>query len=172
MGKYIINGVVQFVFLIVLQVLVLNNIQFSGYVNPYLYILFILWLPLQTPKFLLLFLAFILGLSVDLFSNTLGMHTSATVFMAFCRPYILQILIPRDGYEINQVPSIRDFDFKWFAAYTSMLAFLHHLFLFYVEVFRFTDFFNTFLRVIFSWVFTMILIFIAQYFRYNAADKR
>jgi|SRR5690554_2116625 len=172
MGKFILSGIIQFVFLIVIQALVLNNIQFSGYVNPYLYIVFILWLPLSTPKALLLFLAFVLGLTLDVFTNTIGMHTSATVFMAFCRPYVLQTLVPRDGYEINQTPGIKDLGLKWFAAYAAMLTLLHHLFLFFVEVFRFTDFYDTIIRVVYSWVFTMILIFIAQYFRYNAEERR
>lgn len=171
MIKYILQTILQFIFLIVLQTLVLNNIQFSGYINPYLYILFILWLPLKTPKFLLLFLAFILGLVVDIFSDTIGMHTSATIFLAFCRPYILQILEPREGYELNQSPSIKGFGIKWFATYAALLVLLHHLFLFYIEVFRFTDFINTFLRVLFSWAFTMILVIIAQFFKYNAEES-
>src|SRR5690554_6942001 len=163
MIRYILLTILQFIFLIILQTLILNNIQFSGYINPYLYILFILWLPLKTPKFLLLFLAFCLGLVVDIFSNTIGMHTAATVILAFSRPYILQILEPREGYEVNQSPNIQNFGLKWFTAYAAMLTFLHHIFLFYIEVFRFTDFFSTFIRVIFSWIFTMILIIIAQH---------
>lgn len=172
MVKNLIVYPLQFVFFVLLQSVVLNNIQFSGFVNPYIYILFILWLPLETPKGILLFLGFILGISIDIFANTLGMHTAATVFLAFCRPLILQFIAPRDGYEINQKPGIKDFGWSWFIIYASSLTFLHHLFLFYVEVFRFSDFFNTLGRVIASWFFSLIIILIAQLFRYNARERR
>lgn len=162
---------IQFILLVLIQVLILNNIQFSGFINPYLYIIFILWLPFDVPKFLLLLLAFLLGLSVDIFSSTIGMHTSATVFMAFCRPFVLRMIAPRDGYEITQKPGIRDFGFSWFLIYTVSLTILHHLFLFFVEVFRFSDMFFTLGRMFVSSIFTLSLIIIFQLFRYNS-DKR
>ena len=162
----------QFVFFVLVQVLILNNVQLSGFINPYLYIIFLLWLPLETPKWLLLVVGFLLGISVDIFSNTLGMHTSATLFLAFCRPYILQVLAPREGYEVNQKPGIKDFGLGRFLGYAGILTLLHHLFLFYVEVFRFTDFFSTLSRVLLSSIFTLVLIVIVQFFNYNAEDKR
>src|SRR5690554_925122 len=172
MVRNIITYPIQFVFLVLLQAVVLNNVQFSSFINPYVYILFLLWLPLETPKALLLFLGFLLGLSVDIFSNTLGMHTSAAIFLAFCRPFVLQFIAPRDGYELNQQPGIKDFGWSWFFIYAATLTFLHHLFLFYVEVLRFSDFFNTLGRVFASWFFSLIIIFIAQLFRYNAEERR
>src|SRR5690554_2947243 len=102
----------QFILLVLLQVLILNNIHFSGFVNPYLYIIFILWLPFDIPKPLLLITAFFLGLVIDIFGSTLGMHASACVFMAFCRPFVLQLISPRDGYDVNQNPGITDFGFR------------------------------------------------------------
>ena len=159
----------QFVFLVLTQVLILNNIQFSGFANPYLYILFILWLPFDIPKSLLLLIAFFLGLTIDIFSSTLGMHTSACVFMAFCRPFVLQLIAPRDGYDVNQKPGIADFGFRWFVIYATTLTLLHHLFLFFVEVFRFSDFFYTLGRVSVSTLFTLLLIIICQLFRYNSS---
>ena len=146
MVRNIITYPIQFVFLVLLQAVVLNNVQFSSFINPYIYILFLLWLPLETPKALLLFLGFLLGLSVDIFSNTLGMHTSASIFLAFCRPFVLQFIAPRDGYELNQQPGIKDFGWS--------------------------DFFNTLGRVFASWFFSLIIIFIAQLFRYNAEERR
>src|SRR6056297_4336346 len=99
MIKVLPRYIISFILLLTLQILVLNNIQLSGFINPYLYVLFILILPFETPKWMLLLLAFILGMVVDLFSHTPGMHTSATVFMAFLRPYVLEFFSPRDGYE-------------------------------------------------------------------------
>lgn len=152
--------------------LVLNNIQLGGYLNPYLYVLFILALPFNTPKWLLLILAFILGYGVDLFSSTMGMHTMSLVFMAFLRPSVLKIIAPRDGYDTNQTPGIQDFDFRWYLIYVSILTFAHHFVLFYIEVFRFSDFFFTFSKVIASSLFTILLLLISQLFNYNAQVKR
>ena len=88
--RYLIN----FILLVFLQVFILNNIQFSGYINPYIYVLFILILPFEIPSWFLIIIAFFLGLTIDLFSHTVGMHSSATVFMAFLRPYVLKIISP------------------------------------------------------------------------------
>ena len=85
--------------LILLQILVFNNIQFSGYVNPYVYLMFILLLPVEIASWLLLLLSFFTGMIIDFFSGSPGMHSSATVLAGFVRPYILRIISPRDGYE-------------------------------------------------------------------------
>lgn len=172
MIKYLTIYPLQFILLVLVQILVLNNIQFSGYINPYLYIIFILWLPIETPKWLLLLIAAAIGLSVDVFSDTLGMHTSASIFMAFCRPTILNVLAPRDGYEVNQVPNIQDFGIGWFIGYAATLTILHHIFLFTVEVFRFSDFFSTLGRTLASAFFSIVLITITQFLKYNSEAKR
>ena len=164
MIKLLPRYILSFVLLVFLQVFLLNNIQFSGYINPYIYILFILILPFETPKWLLLVLAFILGITIDLFSGTLGMHSSATVIMAFVRPYVLKVISPRDGYESETLPQLRYYGVNWFLKYSVILVFIHHIFLFYIEVFRFSHFFTTFVRAILSSIFTIILVLISQYF--------
>ncbi len=162
---------VSFILLVFLQVFILNNIQFSGYINPYIYVIFILALPFETPKWFLLILAFILGLTVDLFSSTVGMHSTATVFMAFLRPYVLEVISPRDGYESETLPQLRYYGPSWYIKYSAILIFAHHFILFYIEVFRFSNFFTTFVRVILSSIFTIILVLISQYF-YRKDTKR
>lgn len=172
MIKQILKFTVLFIFLVLLQVLVLNNIQMGGYINPYFYVLFILMLPFETANWLLLILAFALGICIDTFSSTMGMHTSAILLMAFLRPAVLKLIAPRDGYDTNQSPSIQDFDFRWFTIYVSILVFAHHFVLFFVEAFRFSDFFFTFTKVILSSILTILLIFISQLFTYNSQAKR
>lgn len=158
--KYILS----FVILVLVQVLLLNNIQLSGYLNPYIYILFILSLPNETPDWALLVIAFILGITLDLFSHTVGMHSSATVFMAFLRPTVLRSLEPRGGYEPDTRPSIRNYGVIWYFKYAAILVLAHHLFLFYVEVFKLNDFFLTLSRAILSAVFSLILIMLIKIF--------
>lgn len=172
MIRNVITYPLQFILFVLVQVVVLNNVQFSTSVNPFLYVLFILWLPIEMNKALVMLLSFLIGLSVDVFSDTMGMHASASIFLAFVRPSILGFLAPRDGYEANQKPSISQFGFSWFLIYSGLCVFLHHMFLFFVEVFRFTEFFDTLWRVIASSIFTIVLILITQFFHYNAEDKR
>jgi rod shape-determining protein MreD len=164
-----INSILRFgllfIILILLQVLLFNNIQFSGYVNPYVYLLFIILLPVEIPSWILLLLSFGTGLIVDLFSGSPGMHSSATLLAGFVRPYVLAIVSPRDGYEGRSEPSMISYGFRWFLTYTLLIVLVHHTALFYLEVFRFTDFFRTLLRVLLSSLFTVIFIMIIEFYR-------
>ncbi len=151
-----------FVLLFALQILLMNNIRFSGFINPYIYILFILLLPFETPSWLLLILSFFTGFLVDICSGTLGLHTAASVFAGFLRPYVLNVVSPREGYEQGDLPGIRTYGFRWFITYVLILTFFHHLILFYLEVLRFDFFFHTLLRVVLSTGFTLLFIIIIQ----------
>lgn len=170
-----INNVIKygsnFILLVLLQVLILNNIGLGGYINPYLYVLFIIFLPFETPKWLVLILGFVLGLTVDSFTSTLGMHTSATVFLAFCRAYLLKLIEPRDGYTFNSRPGLQVMGLTWYLTYVVVLVLLHHTFLFYTEAFKFTHFFTTFGRVLASSFFTVLLIFVVQLFNYKPDNR-
>lgn len=163
MFQEIISNILRFVFVVLLQVFVLNEIRLWGYINPFYYVVFILLLPIRTPGWLLLVLSFALGFIIDLFSNTMGLHSSACVFMAFCRPGILNFLAPREGYEFGVKPTVGFMGPTWFLAYAGTLVFIHHLLLFYLEVFRLNEFFFTLLRVLLSSVCTIILIMLTQY---------
>ncbi len=164
-----INSIIRFglifILLILLQVLLFNNIQFSGYVNPYIYLMFIMLLPVEIPAWLLLILSFITGGIIDFFSGSPGMHSSATVLAGFVRPYVLRLISPRDGYEPNSDPSMVTYGFRWFLIYTVVIVFVHHTALFYLEVFRFTDFFRTLGRVMLSSVFSITFILLFEFYR-------
>lgn len=163
----IVANSIRFIFLVLFQVLVLNNIQLSGFLNPFLYILFILMLPFHTPKWLVLILAFILGLCIDMFSDTGGLHAAACVVMGFARQPILNLIAPNDGYDVVHRPTLKQFGFGWFLTYAGILVLVHHFVLFYLEVFTFSHFFLTLLRILLSSIFTLILIFISQFFFSN-----
>lgn len=163
MIKLVPRNIFRFIFLVLLQVWVLNNIQFSGYVNPYMYLLFVLLLPFETPGWLVLFLSFFLGITIDMFTDTLGMHASATLFVGFLRPFLLQSIAPRDGYEIGTFPRIHYYGFTWFLKYTLILVISHHLFLFTVEAYSFTAFYLVLWRTVLSTVFSTVLIVLSQY---------
>ncbi len=171
MIRILSSNIVRYIILVLLQVLVLNHVGLFNMVNPYLYILFILLLPVDTPLYLLLGLAFILGLSIDMFSDTGGMHAAATVFMAFCRPLILLVITPHGGYEHQPLPNLKNMGFPWFMAYSATMVLLHHLVLFNIEIFRFSEFPITLMRAVFSSIFTLTLILISQYL-FSSAKQR
>ena len=163
MIRDLIPLIVRFFVLIAVQVIILNNVQLSGYINPYLYVLFIVLLPVRFPKTAVLALGFIMGFIIDMFTNTAGMHAAATVFAAYVRPAILRFYSPRDGYDVDAVPDIHNLGFQWFLIYASTLVFIHHLALFFIEAFRFSDFLNTIMRVLLSSSITLILVIITQF---------
>ena len=167
MINQVMRNTARFIFLLLFQVLILNNINIGGMINPYLYVMFILMLPFETPKGLLLISSFLMGLFVDMFSDTAGLHAAACTLMAFCRPYILGMVSSRQEYEPGIQPIIRDLGFKWFFSYSLILVMIHHLLLFYLEVFGFGEFFHTFLRAMLSIIFTMLLLVLSQYLLYR-----
>jgi rod shape-determining protein MreD len=155
---------IQFIVLIVLQLLLFNNIQFSGFINPYVYVLFFILLPFDFPKWLMLLLGLMMGLLIDLFSGTPGVHATATVLIAYLRPFLLAIVAPHDGYDNSTMPRISYMGIDWFIKFTIIFVLIHHLVLFYVEVFSFAHFFRTFLKVILSSLFTIVIIILSQFF--------
>lgn len=167
MIRVVIKNIIRLLFLIFFQIVILNHIEMGGIVNPYLYVLFILLLPFETPKWLLLVAAFICGLFIDMFSETAGLHSAACVLMAFCRPGILKIISSKKEYEAGMRPIIPDLGFKWFFTYSLVLVSIHHFLLFYLEVFSFHEFFQTFLRMSLSIIFTLALVILSQYIMHH-----
>ena len=155
-----------FVFLILFQVLILNNLHLSIYINPYVYILLIIILPFDTPGWLSLSLAFVMGLTMDAFSNTPGIHTAAIVFLAFIRHYLLQIIAPRDGYEVGLSPHYDNMGLTRFIFYAATVTIFHHTFLFFIEDFRMDHFFSILFKVFASSLLSvaiMIILLLVSY---------
>ncbi len=163
MNNIYFKNIFRFFILIMLQVLVFNNIHFRGFVNPYIYVLFIILLPFEIAPWMLLLSSFAIGFGVDLFSDTMGIHTAASVFMAFCRPSVLRMVSSSKDYELGINPGIKDLGIKWFFQYSIILVLIHHFIFFYLEMFTFHEFFQTFWRVIFSSIFTLIFIILSQF---------
>jgi len=158
------RNIFRFVVVILFQVLLMDNVMINGYMIPYIYLLFILLMPFETPRWIQLLAGFVLGLTMDLFTGTLGMHTAASVLVAFVRPYLLDLLAPRDGYETETFPRIHYYGFLWFLKYTLLIVLVHHLALFYLEVFQLKHFLSTLLRVVMSSILSTSTIVLSQYF--------
>lgn len=163
MIKRLPRNIIRFAILVLTQVLIFNNIELGGYLNPYIYTLFILLLPFETPGWVVILSGFLIGLTVDIFSETLGMHTAATTLMAYLRPMALSMVSPRDGYESGSYPRVYYYGFVWFLQYTFILVFAHHTVLFFIELFNMQDFFHVLLRIILSTIFSVLIISMSQY---------
>lgn len=161
MGELIKYGF-MFVVLVLVQVLIFNQIHLGGYINPYIYILFVMLLPVNTPKYLMLLSGFLLGLAVDVFSNSLGMHTAATVFIAFIRPAVIRSISNREEDRHNY-PGLKQNSFSWFLFYAFIMVFFHHLVYFFLEIFTFTHILGTLLKVIVSSLFSVCVIVLSQF---------
>lgn len=154
----------RFILLILLQVLVLDHLDVAnGFMVPYLYVLFLLMLPIELPAWAQLVLGAFTGLVMDYFSSTPGMHMSACVVLMFGRIHLLRLLAPREGYEFGMRPTLPRMGFAWYLTYTGLLLLLHHLWLFFVEVHRLDSFFSTFFRATLSAGFTFALCLLAQF---------
>ncbi len=150
--------VLSFLLLLMIQVLILNNIRFGGYINPYVYVLFVLILPIDIRGWVLLTASFALGLTVDVFMDSLGMHAAASVLMAFCRPGVIRLISVKSDFEPGTVPGIANQGLRWIATYSVLLILVHHSSLFLLEVFRLSDFLQTFQRIILSSFFTFLFV--------------
>jgi rod shape-determining protein MreD len=154
----VLQNIIRFVLLVLAQVLILNNIQFNGFVNPYLYVLFVLSLPVRTAKWVVLGLAFALGLIIDAFSNTMGMHAFATVLMAFLRAPVINLFTSLDEGS-NPDPSFHSFGIGAYIRYAVALVLVHNITLFTLEAFNFINFGAILLKIALSSLITLLLVF-------------
>ncbi len=157
------KDIVRFFVLIALQVLLLDHINLGGYINPSLYVFFILLLPFEIPGWLLLILAFLIGLGVDVFSNSTGLHTAASVFMAYIRPWVIRKTGAPADYEGNLKPGIADMGFRWFLIYAAILIFAHQFAVALLDTFRFAEAGLISIRLALSTAFTLVLVIISEY---------
>jgi hypothetical protein len=168
MNVYIKN-ILRFAVIVLLQVLILNKITLRWWSEPvgfpvfipYVYPLFILLLPFETPVWSLLILGFFLGTTIDSFMNTAGMHAFATVLVAYLRTNVLSALLPRNLSEYpNQHPNIKTMGWMPFVVYSAFLILLHHVAFFTIELWNFSNVGFLLLKVAASFVTSMLFIFV------------
>ncbi len=161
-GLVVVNGI-RFFLLLMAQVLVLKRlspgIESFNYIHILLYPLFIILLPLRTPQALVLLLAFAMGLAVDIFYDSPGVHAAACVFSGYLRGIVLHQMEPRGGYNVNFSPTMARLGLRWFAGYASILMAGHLFFYFSMEAFTFAYFTDAVLKTVFSFIVSMAFVF-------------
>lgn len=163
MSRVSILQIISFFVYLLYQVLILQNVVLFHTAFCFLYVLFLLTLPVDTTPMILMGLGFLMGFSVDLFYESIGLHAMACVTLMYLRNYWLNSITPQGGYDMNSVPSISLNGIQWFLVYALPLVFIHHLILFFVEAGGFGLFWFTLWKAIASTVFTTSVILIAQF---------
>lgn len=160
----LLRNIIRFFLFILVQVYVLNKVPpIHQFVKPYIYFLFILWLPFNISRGGLMILAFIFGLSFDYFNGTPGLHAAPCVFIAYLRPFLLNLLIPQETTQLSFTePSVKSMGWASYATYTLILTFLHTALLVFIEWMEFGDFFYFIGKVTAATVLSLILIFITE----------
>jgi hypothetical protein len=120
-------------------------------------------MPFDTPPIIVITLAFITGLTVDIFYSTLGIHAASCVLIAYVRPYIINVLTPKGGYDKSSEVSVGALGFQWVMSYSIVLIFIHHFTLFILELWGMKMFFHLLGKTLASTVFTLFVFTLFQY---------
>lgn len=157
--------------LLVLQVLVLKYFVLFGLGFCFLYVMFLLFLPYEMGNSGLMLIGLIVGLIVDLFYNTLGIHAAASVFIMFIRPFWLKANKPRSGYEVNSLPTIMNYGLGWFITYALPLIIMHALMVFLIESGSSQLIGLAIVKTLFTGVISLVFMVAIQYLFYNKTKR-
>lgn len=164
--------IILFIVLVLLQALLFNNIEISGFLNIYIYMLFILILPGDIAGWALLLLCGLMGVTIDLICGTSGMHTIATLLMGFLRPSVLRLFVGSDINLIEGAPASPRIGTRKFLQYAGLLVFVHNAMFFFLETLTFVGFGYTLIRILLSTAASVAMIYFCQLplFRYKGND--
>ncbi len=160
----LIKNLFRFILFIGMQVFILNQIPpLHQFIVPYLYFLFILWLPFNLPRLPLLIIAFVFGLTLDYFTGTMGLHAAACVLIAYVKPFLLNLLIPQETTEQSYIePSISSMGWAPYSLYVVLLTFIHHFYLVLLEWLQFGNFVYFIGKVTATTGISLLLIFVTE----------
>lgn len=160
----LVKNIFRLILFILVQVFVLDKIpHLHRFIVPYLYFLFILWLPFSVSRIGLLLIGFVTGLFLDYFTMTPGLHAAACVLIAYARPFIISVLIPKDTAEFNyREPSPGAMGWAPYAVYVIILTLLHHIYLTLLEWLQFGSFLDFLVKVVATTGISLLLIFTVE----------
>ena len=160
----LIKNIVRFCLFILVQVYVLDQIPpLHQLITPYIYFLFILWLPFKMNRLVQMILAFILGFTLDCFTNSFGLHAASCVLIAYVRPFLINLLISQEGVEKNyNESSIQSLGFTPYFTYVAILTFIHNSFLFFLEALQTGGFFYFMVKSLSSTAISLLLVLLIE----------
>ena len=170
-SRQLFPQILNFFIYIVIQIVIVRNLVLFDVAFCYVYIAFVLLLPIEVGIMTAMLFGFVSGLLVDTFYNTFGIHAAASVFIMFVRDRWLTFLTPRGGYDIGIAPTPQALGLRWFITYSFPLIFIHHLLIFFIEVADFQLFSFTLAKILASAIFTLVMIVIIQYILYSSSRR-
>lgn len=156
------KNVTLFFFLLFLQVFVLNNILFMGFINPYVYIAFVFLYPLKENRFPFLFYSFLLGLCIDFFSDSGGIHAFSILSIAYTRLFFVRLYFRKTSTDYAFF-SLKSEPFGKVFNYVATLTIIHHLIYFSLANFSFLNYTNVLLNTLYSSIFTLLLYLLGNF---------
>jgi hypothetical protein len=160
------TGIIQLIYFflyLMAQVLLLKNLVLFNTAFCFLYVAFVLLLPIEINQLALMIIGFVLGFAIDIFYDSLGLHAFSLVLVAYLRNYWLSSITPQGGYDGGEGPTLVANGFQWFLVYTVPLVFAHHFALFFIEAGGFATFWFTMLKIVSSLLFTITITVMLQY---------
>ncbi len=160
----LLRNIIRFAVFILVQVYILNKMpHLHRFITPYIYFLFILWLPFTISRFGLLVIGFVTGLTLDYFTMTPGLHAAACTLIAYVRPFVINVLTPKDSTEFNyREPSPKAMQWTPYAVYVFVLTLLHHGYMVLLEWLDVGNFLDFIIKVIATTGISMLLIFMVE----------
>ena len=163
-------NLLRFFLLLLTQILIFSNLNFSSFINPYIFPLFVLLLPFETPRWLLMLLGFFSGLALDIMLGSTGMHAAAGLLIGYLRPFLISIITPK-GTEFEISPNVYAQGVTWFAVYLGVATLVYLGFYFVVEAATFYNFFFLLVKIILSVIFSVAFMLIFLYL-FSSRKKR
>ncbi len=160
----LLRNILRFAVFILIQVFLLNKIpHLHRFITPYIYFLFLLWLPFSVSRQWLLIIGFLTGLTLDYFTMTPGLHTAACLLIAYVRPFLIMVLTPKDSSEFNyREPSPKAMLWTPYLIYVFVLTLLHHGYMIFLQWLSFGSFLDFIIKVISTTAISMLLIVTAE----------
>ncbi len=160
----ILKNSIRFILFLVIQIIILNEVPpLHQFITPYLYFTFLLWLPFGTNRLTLTILGFGLGYSLDVFTNTPGLHAAAATLVGYVRPTVLNLLLAQEtSEEVNKEPSVGTMGWGPFLIYVFLLTFIHHFYLVLLEWLQFGNFTYFIGKVIATSLMSVLLILLVE----------
>ena len=160
----ILKNTIRFVLFLLIQIIILNEVPpLHQFITPYIYFLFLLWLPFGTNRITMTLVGFVFGYSLDLFTNTPGLHAAACTLLGYLRPTVLNLLLAQEASEeVNKEPSIGSMGWGPYFIYVFVLTFVHHFYLVLLEWLQFGNFTYFIGKVITTSLMSLLLIFLVE----------
>lgn len=158
LGRYII--------VMLLQVLLFNQLQLLGVCHPYIYVLCLLMMPITLPHSADMAIGAIAGLIMDIFCNSLGIHTASCILLMFLRPYILGTLV-NDKDRLNEQITLHVLGMETMLKYVTILVLIHHLSVFLLAAWSWAHIGFALLETLVSSIVTIIVIIVYNALKYK-----